>query len=71
MATTGKVIRVTSKPTMSFTVQPPGGPPAPEPVIFNSGVTLADLVVASSAKAGGSDVDVEGTPPACDGVTSK
>lgn len=67
----GKVKELTSRPTKRIVIQPPGGPPAPEPIIYDVGVTDADLTVAAAAKASGGDADVTGTPPTCTGVTAK
>lgn len=67
--TTGKVVKLTSKPQRGFVVRVPGPPEVD--VTFNVDVDADDLAIAAAAYTAKTDVDVTGTPPACTGVTAK
>jgi hypothetical protein len=72
MPNTGKVVRVTSRPTRAFTllVPPqPGPPPVPEMELIFLDVDSDSWALACLAFAGKTDATVTGTPPNCVSVT--
>lgn len=73
MTKTGKVVKVTSKPRgMILRVEPqPGPPPVPGEDITYAPLDADDYAAAIAAWTKGTDVDVDGVPPACAGVTLK
>lgn len=68
MTFTGKVIRVQSDPR-AIVVKSPEPPPDGTEAYYLP-VTQDQLAVALAAYIKGSDVEVEGTPPACAKVTA-
>lgn len=72
MPITGKIVRVTSKPTRSFTmiVPPnPGPPPEPERELIFLDVDQDSWALAIAAFGTKSDATVTGTPPNAISVT--
>ena len=73
MPTTGKIVKVTSKPR-GFLLRTPaevGPPPEPEHDYPFTPVDADDYAAALAAYVKGSDAEVEGTSPNCAGVTVK
>lgn len=68
MTTTGTVTKCVSDP-QGFTVTTAPGPP-PVTVVFTP-VSDAQYQTALAAYTKGSEVDVDGTPPACTKVTAR
>lgn len=68
---TGKIVKVTSKPK-GFVLRVPAVPPETEPTDYTfAPVDADDHAVALAAYTNGHDADVDGTPPACAGVTAR
>lgn len=70
---TGKITKVTSKPRGFVLTTPavPGPPPEPEHDWPYTPVDADDYAAALAAYTKGSDCDVAGESPNCEGVTAK
>ena len=70
MTNIGTITKVTSQPRGFVLTTPaqPGPPPVPSEEIPYL-CTADDLVIVSAARSSGATVKIEGTPPACEGVT--
>lgn len=70
MTRTGTIVRVSSNPRGFVLLVPASPGPPPEPATEVTYLCDADAMhLAALAKCHGSTVDVEGTAPACGGVT--